>query len=139
MSEKKIFFLSWKGTESGPFSEGDIREMLECGKIGLLYQIRTETAQWRPLKDADLPLMANEENASAGEQKAKADSFAFLVYIIAGLAFLSPWILFASVSLSIFQWVGGDKKGAFLSFATALLISLCGILFFEKIFPLISA
>ena len=49
------FYIKWKGEISGPFSNSEILEMLNTGKIGLLHEIREENSEsWQFLKDFDI-------------------------------------------------------------------------------------
>lgn len=135
MRTNKIFYLSWKGEQSGAYSKEEILDMLNVGKIGYLHKIRTKSTSWILLKDANL-----DEFELPPQQKTeyKSDYFAVLMYAVAGLSFLSMWILGASLGLSMYAYSLKDKKNALCSFALALLISICGYFFFEKVFPSIS-
>ncbi len=129
----KKFFLSWKGAESGPYSAEEIADMLERGKIGLLHLVRTESTQWRPLKDANL-----QTDFDAPQSASKTDILAPIVYAAAGLAFLSPWVLAASCAMSVFLWISGDRKSAAFSFALAALIACAGLAFFGIVYPAVA-
>ena len=137
--DKKIFYIRWKGKESGAFSKKEILDMLNVGKIGYLYKIRTKSTQWQLIKDVNLDEI---ESAEPEESKSKAeyktDYFAIILYSTAGLSFLSLWILSVSITLSIYAYLMNDKKNAVASLIFALIISLCGFFFFETIFPTIS-
>ena len=135
MNNKKIFYISWKGEESGAFSKEEILEMLNLGKIGYLHKIRTESTQWILLKDANLDEI---ESAVPQKPENKTDFFAVLMYATAGLSFLSFWILGVSIGLSVYAYLMSDKKNAIISFIIAIIISLSGYYFFETIYPTIS-
>ena len=44
------FLLRWKGTESGPFSIEEIRELLAAGDISRLHQVQVN-GRWKLLDD----------------------------------------------------------------------------------------
>lgn len=129
----KKFFLSWKGVESGPYSAEEIADMLERGKIGLLHLVRTESTQWKPLKDTDL-----QAEADAPQPASKTEILAPIAFAAAGLAFLSPWVLAASGTMSLFLWIAGDRKSAAFSFALAALIAVAGLAFFDIVYPAVA-
>ena len=63
------FYIKWKGEISGPFSNSEILEMLNTGKIGLLHEIREENSEsWQFLKDFDISKAEN-----APQKKSDAD------------------------------------------------------------------
>jgi len=134
MDEEKIFYLKWKGRESGAYSAQELREMLALGKIGYLHLVRTRATGWEPLKDADLSEMASRAPASAAK---KTDAFALLLYAAAGTAFLSPWVLAVCAALSAYAYSIGERRAAAMSFALAVAIGLCGYFFFGFVFPAI--
>ena len=68
--DKKIFYIRWKGKESGVFSKKEILDMLNIGKIGYLYKIRTKSTQWQLIKDVNLDEI---ESAEPEESKSKAE------------------------------------------------------------------
>ncbi len=137
MNGEKIFFLSWKGRESGPFSAKEIKDMLGCGKIGMLHLVRTKSTAWKPLKNVDLSKMTDESAPAAPRSGEKIDALALTVYAVAGLTFLSPWLLSASFALSAYQWMAGFKRSAVLSFIVALAIAAGGMVFFGLVYPTI--
>ena len=132
MQSNKIFYLSWKGEQSGAYSKEEILDMLKVGKIGYLHKIRTKSTLWILLKDANLDEL---ETIPTQKTEYKSDYFTILMYGVAGLSFLSIWILCASLGLSMYAYSMKDKRNALCSFALALIISICGYSFFEKIFP----
>ena len=135
MNGNKIFYISWKGEQSGAYTKEDILEMLNVGKIGYLHKVRTQNSDWVLLKDANLDELALKQPVKT---EYKTDYFAILMYTVAGLSFLSVWILGASFGLSVYAYTMKDKKNAIASMLLAFVISACGFLFFETIFPAIS-
>ena len=85
------FYIKWKGEISGPFSNSEILEMLNTGKIGLLHEIREENSEsWQFLKDFDISKAEN-----APQKKSDADMM-YAAFFLGGASFLHPIIyLFA--------------------------------------------
>jgi hypothetical protein len=136
---KKIFYIHWKGKESGAFSKKEILDMLNVGKIGYLHKIRTKSTRWQLIKDVNLDeIESAEQQNSKNKSDYKTDYFAIILYSTAGLSFLSLWILSVSLALSTYAYLMNDKKNAIGSLIFALIISLSGFFFFETIFPAIS-
>lgn len=139
MNNKKIFYISWKGEESGAFSKEEILEMLNLGKIGYLHKIRTKSSQWIPIKDTNLDEIETITLQKTGQfVEHKTDYFTMLMYATAGLSFLSLWILGVSIGLSVYAYLINDKKNAIISLILTIVISLSGYYFFDAIYPIIS-
>ena len=49
-AEKSVFFLSWQSSISGPYSVGEIRDLLRLGRINSLYKIEVD-GHWQVLRD----------------------------------------------------------------------------------------
>ena len=46
------YFVKWKGVESGPYSAGELRDMYNAGKIGLIHYVREEnSANWHLFRE----------------------------------------------------------------------------------------
>lgn len=129
--EGKIYFLEWKGVESGPFSIAEIRGMLACGKIGLLHKIGEKNSAFVALKDVDLDAL---ECAAIRTKSAPTDIAEVGSYAVAGLAFLSPWTLAASAVFSVYLWTAGAKKTSVLSAVLSAVFAFLGILFFDILY-----
>jgi len=138
METDKIFYLKWKGGESGPFSETELGEMRASGKIGMLHLVSANRISWVPFKDFD----ASEAAASAAEEnvvkRVATDRFALALYALSGTAFLSPFIFLASAVLSIYAWHTGEKRLAVLSLALSAAIAAAGWAFFSMVIPALS-
>ena len=81
------FYIKWKGEISGPFSNSEILEMLNTGKIGLLHEIREENSEsWQFLKDFDISKAEN-----APQKKSDADMM-YAAFFLGGASFLHPII-----------------------------------------------
>jgi len=48
--EKSVFFLSWQSVISGPYSMGEIRNLLRLGRVNSLYKINVD-GHWLMLRD----------------------------------------------------------------------------------------
>ncbi len=138
MESDKIFYISWKGTESGPYSANNIRDMLETGKIGYLHFVRTRTSKWIALKDANLAELACATKTVVSQKRRENDFLTILLYVVAGLAFLSPWFFLVSISLAAWSRSNGDKFNATISLILSGSIAICGLLFFGFIYPTVS-
>ncbi len=137
MNGEKIYYISWKGEESGAYNATEIRNMLNTGKIGYLHLIRTKESKWIPIKDANLDALPQAETVPQIEKK--SDSLPILLYGIAGLTFLSAWIFLVSALLSIYIYTSAnDKRNAIISLIVAATITLSGIIFFDIVYPTIA-
>ena len=129
------YYLLWKGSESGPFSFEEVERKLKFGEIGLLHKIRCEVdEEFSLLKDYDF----SSRLVNSRECKwASSVSTEYVLYVFAGLSFLSKWIMLVSVMLSIVIWILNNRSLAKKSFITSLTMGGIGFVFFEIIYPVL--
>ncbi len=138
MDNDKVFYILWKGTESGAYSAKDIRDMLNTGKIGYLHLVRTKSSQWIALKDVDLDKLSCEAKIAVKNKEKQSDFFTLSLYIVAGLSFLSAWIFVVSIVLSVLGWNKGERCNALISLVLSAVIAICGLMFFCFVYPTVS-
>lgn len=132
------FYIKWKGEISGPFSNSEILEMLNTGKIGLLHEIREENSEsWQFLKDFDI---SKAENAT--QKKSDADMM-YAAFFLGGASFLHPIIYLFAILFDgyIFFRARARKKTQPEWIRLAILITavsgMAGIIFYKNIYPVL--
>lgn len=132
------FYIKWKGEISGPFSNSEILEMLNTGKIGLLHEIREENSEsWQFLKDFDISKAEN-----APQKKSDADMM-YAAFFLGGASFLHPIIYLFAILFDgyIFFRAHARKKTQPEWIRLAILITavsgMAGIIFYKNIYPVL--
>ncbi len=132
------FYIKWKGDVSGPFSNSEILEMLNTGKIGLLHEIREENSKcWQFLKDFDI---SKAENVP---QKKSDSDMMYAAFFLGGASFLHPIIYLLATIFDgyIFFRARARKKTPPEWIRLAILITavsgLAGIIFYKNIYPVL--
>ena len=132
------FYIKWKGEISGPFSNSEILEMLNTGKIGLLHEIREENSEsWQFLKDFDISKAEN-----APQKKSDADMM-YAAFFLGGASFLHPIIYLFAILFDgyIFFFSLSRKKTQPEWIRLAILITavsgMAGIIFYKNIYPVL--
>lgn len=136
MTSKKKYYLLWKGKETGAFSELEIRRMLKCGEIGLVHKIRVDGSEkYTFVKDFDFSKIQPSDRVRLSF--VKSPIFEMLIFVFAGLSFVSVGALVPYFILFFVAMYGGNKQILLKSFAIAVVLSLSGMLFFKVIYPVL--
>ena len=94
------YFVKWKGVESGPYSAGELRDMYNAGKIGLIHYVREEnSANWHLFREFLSGENIGEAASPVDDAKKTSLYLQYFAYLLCGGAFLSPYIYLCALAL----------------------------------------
>lgn len=129
------YYVKWKGVESGPFSEEEIRGMFDTGKIGLLHEIRPESSdRWLAFDGRDFPAAQSEEPPL---RKSAPDDLYYAAAVAGGAAFIPPLFLF-TLAFAYYAYKKGNRRAAQFALVVGAVATVAGLSFFSAGYPAIA-
>lgn len=137
MNRPKKYYLLWKGTETGPYDAAEISRMAKFGRIGPMHKIREEGSSeyvgardFRPESEGGLA-----KRGACG--LLNSEKFERLLYVLAGLSFVSAWMFAAYAAAALAAAAGGNSRILRATFPMALAFFACGMAFFKLLLPML--
>ena len=137
MKSKKKYYLLWKGAESGPYDADEISRMAKFGRIGSMHKIREEgSSEYVGARD-----FRPENGGGLAKCGARAflnsENFEKLLYVLAGLSFVSAWLFAAYAAAALAAAAGGNSRILRVTLPMAIVFCACGMAFFKLFLPML--
>lgn len=134
MKRPKKYYLLWKGVETGPYDAAEISRMAKFGRIGPMHKIRKEgSSEYVGARD----FRPESEGGLAKCGLLNSEKFEGLLYVLAGLSFVSAWLFAAYAAAALAAAAGGNSRILRATLPMALAFFACGMAFFKLLLPML--
>lgn len=127
--------IFWKGECLGSFSAEEIEDMLSRGALGLLHSVELKSGRLVSLSE----FFSNRDFALEGADSADSSGaefdFSTFGFILAGMSFLSVYVLVSALVYCAFLLRVGRRGLALAVSVVSILLFLSGYIFFSELLP----
>lgn len=132
------YFVKWKGVESGPYSAGELYDMYNAGKIGLIHYIREENSQdWHLFRDFMAGKDIGETSDPIDPPRKVTLYLQYFAYLLCGGAFLSPYIYLCALAFCAYLFFACSRRFSLEILGVSTAIALSGLFFFHGVVPVL--